>query len=322
MAGELPGAGDARKKKQQNNKKPLRWQDDKSTDKIYASKQVSALGQNRSVADSTLKPGQEPAGIKTPVMKADDKSADKYYAEGGSQRPRVGAAGQKKLGPAPQLGVPKKGEKPRRAAGGKLLVQAKEDISGVMEQVVDLLNGGNDGIVVYIQAGDSGLLRRTRAALDLLVTREKISEDMSRDVRLSYELSADEQAGVAEKLGVPTAKETVRTEENETAVVDPLDFLNGLGGADPEDPVVDTSPITDAQDVDTSGDTTTEVVDEDDDDNDFLKPKVEEVVAAPPVVDQVFTPDAAEVNLGAPVEAPVEEATPKKRSRRSGRGSD
>lgn len=318
MAGELPGAGDARKKKQ-NNRKPLRWQDDKSTDKIYKSKDISALDSSRTVADSTLKPGQEPKGIPTPTMRHDDKSSDKYYAEGGSQRPRAGAQAGKKLGPAPVLGVksakqlPAKKGPPRTRTLNK--VNEKDDIPVVLDSVVSRLAGGETGLVVYVKTGDSALLRRTRAALDLLVTRETITEDQYREVRLSYDLAPGEQAAVAAKLSVPTAKETVRTEENESTGVDPLAFLSGEAGADPEDPVVDTSPIKTVQEIDTTGDTTTEVNDADDDDGDFLAPKPTE-----PADDRVFTPDAAEVNLEPP--AHVTEAAPKKRSRRSGRGAD
>lgn len=345
MAGELPGAGDARRKKQtQASKRPLRWQDDKSTDKIYKSVNISALDQSRTVADSTLKPGEEPVATPTPRQKADDKSADKYYANGGSDRVRGTAqakkerAGMKPPAATPQLGVKKapaaEPKKSLKSALG-LHVHTKDDVQGVLNNVVDQLQGGNTQVVVYVKQGDSSLLRRVRAGLDLLVTRETITEDQYRDVRLSYELAAGEQAGVAEKLGVPEAKgtEAVSTDAK-AADVDPLAFLNGEGD-DPDDPVVDTSPIRpeEAVTVDTTNDPAESkaVEDDDDDDNDFLKPKAEPpatdtILTTVPVQDAVFTPDAAEVSPeGFP---PTQEETakaeelPRRRGKRSGRGAD
>ena len=340
MAGELPGAGDARDRKKltQASKRPLRWQDDKSTDKIYKSKNISALDQSRTVADSTLKPGQEPAAIPTPTLKTDDKSADKYYANGGSQRARGPAvakkeqAGLKPPAVTPQLGVKRPEPKKSLKSALGLTVHSKEDIDGVMDSVVAQLGDGNQHVVVYVKQGDSALLRRVRARLDSLVTREVITEDQYRDVRLSYELAAGEQAAVAEKLGapVPAAPETaVNTDANEAATVDPLAFLNGEGD-DPDDPVVDTSPIKpeEAVVVDTTNDpaeTKPEVAD-DDDDNDFFKPKAE----PKDELDRAVPTDAAATVLTtvpvetpeAPADAPAGEDLPRRRGKRSGRGAD
>lgn len=326
MAGETPGASNAR-----NNKKKLRWEDDKSTNKIYASGNVSALG-NQTAADSTLKPGQKPKAIPTPTQRADDKSSDKYYAEGGSARPRSSTqAGVKKLGPAPKLAAAPKTARQKGNAG--VFIGTKNDVRPVIDGVLDLLQGGTTGIVVTIKAGESDLLKRARAALDLAVTREQITEEEYREVRLSYDTSAAEQAGIAEKLGVPQAKETVRTEDNETSDVDPLAFLKGVGD-DPEDPVIDTSPIV-TKEVDTTDDVASSPAPsyptpgDDEDDNDFLKPKpepeaVDTILTTVQVEEAVFTPDAAEV-IGTPVETPaeepVEEVKTTRKAKRSGRGS-
>ncbi len=273
MAGETPGASNAR-----NNKRKMRWEDDKSTNKIYASGNVSAIG-NQTAADSVLKPGQKPKPIATPTQRTDDKSADKYYAEGGSARPRSSAqAGVKKvLGPPPKLAAAPKNARQRGNIG--MTITTKEQVVEVIDEVVSLLQDGGTNIVVTIKAGESDLLKRARAALDMAVTREKITEDEYREVRLSYDTSVTEQASIAEKLGVPQAKETVRTEDNETTDVDPLAFLKGEGD-DPEDPVIDTSPIV-TKEVDTTDDVASSPAPsyptpgDDEDDNDFLKPKPE-----------------------------------------------
>lgn len=321
MAGETPNANRV------NNRRKLRWSDDKSTNKIYASGDVSALGTHVTSADSTLKPGQKPAGIPTPVVKADDKSADKYYAEGGSKRvrgPQV-AAGQKKLGPPPALGVKHPRVKALAAAvpnrNGTLLINSTDEMNGVLAAVVDRAINGPTPVLVCVKRGDNNLLKRARAAMELLVAREVLTEEQYHDIRLSYDMGAEEQAAVAAKLGVPTAITTVATEDNESVAMDPLAFLNG---DDDGEPAVDTSPLQ-VTNVDTSNDvasseapsypTAPQEDDDDGADNTFLTP------SSPAVFEENETP--AEAPVEAQVDAPTKTTTetPVRPGRRHGRGT-
>lgn len=334
MAGETPGAANV------NRRRKLNWNEDKNTNKVYASGDISALG-DQSVADSVRRTsGEQPMGVPTPVLRADDKSADKYYANGASQRvrgPQV-AAGQKKLGPAPQLGP----AKPKQVTGRHIVIADKDQIAAALESVVDRLKGGERPVPVYIKKGENQVLKRTRAALDMLVTRERITEDEYRDVRLSYELD-EAVAAVAAKLGEVVVEKTVSVDEADA--VDPLAFLNSDEGDEKVD-VEAVAPVA----VDTS---------DEDDGDDYVPtpptPAAEEPVKfnfAPGVADEpvrgkaanavladerVFTPDAAEVTgypttPKAEAEAPAEEpaaeeakaeepAAQTRRGKRSGRGS-
>jgi len=301
VAGETPSAHEASRRRR------LRWQDDKSTDKIYASGNRSAVG-NQSPSE------QRSGGTVNPTQKADDKSADKYYAEGGSDRRKVTAA-RKALGPPPKLAL-KPGPRepaPRARTDGPLEVTEPSQINGVMAAVVSRLQSGEANIVVSVQKGNTPLLNRVRVALDMLVTRETITEDQARDVRLSYTAPA-----ASFPPPEPAPGPAIRVEDNEE-VADPLAFLNGEI-ADPET-AVSTEAVTPVE-VDTTNDplpataetaAKIETPADDDEDSDFGKPRAVEPVAA---VSDVTT----EVPAEAVTPEPVEE--PRKRGRRSGRGSD
>lgn len=323
MAGETPGAANA------NKRRKLNWNEDKNTNKVYASGDISALG-DQSVADSVRRTaGEQPLGVPTPAFRADDKSADKYYANGGSGRvrgPQV-AAGQKKLGPAPQLGQP---ARPKQVTSRHIVIADKDQIAAALESVVDRLKGGERPVPVYIKKGENQVLKRTRAALDMLVTRETITEDEYRDVRLSYELD-EAVAAVAAKLGEVVVEKTVNVDEADA--VDPLAFLN----SDADDEKVDVEAVAPVA-VDTA---------DDGDDSDEYVPTppapVAEALAERLAAEQHFTPDAAEVTgypttpkAEGPVEPPAEEPAPTqhvdeeakteepaqtRRGKRSGRGS-
>lgn len=290
VAGETPGASNV------NRRRKLNWNDDRSTDKVYKSGDISALGDQSAADTHRRQAGELPVAVPTPRLKADDKSADKYYANGGSDRVRgvQAARAQQKLGPAPKLGPTPK------ALPRANVLSDKGQIPAALDAVVDRLKGGDRPVVVYIQKGNNQVLKRTRAALDMLVTRERITEDEYRDVQLSYEPDAAEQAGIAAKLGVPQATTTVKTEDNESVTGDPLDFLNSAAG---DDPVVDVEAAPTVA-VDTTGDVKSFPNDDDEADNDFLSPKP---AAVAPADDQVFVPDAAETKLGDRVEPPAEE---------------
>jgi hypothetical protein len=243
MGSEMPGG--------QRKKRKVPWNDDRGTNKIYASGEISALGNNKTVSDSTLKPGQEPpiGGVTTPTQKADDKSADKYYANGGSSRKKPTAAGLKKqkidnkLGKAPTLAGPK--NPPHRVdPNAPLLITTKEHINGVLGSAIEKAKAG-EKVTVFITKGDSQLLKRTRANLDLLVTREVLTEDEYREIRIAYEVDGTEVAAP------PPVVETQKVVADFAG--DPLAFLNG-DDEESADEVIDTSPLTQTTVVDTTAD--------------------------------------------------------------------
>lgn len=312
MAGETPNAH-----KQQQQRKKLNWNEDRSTNKIYASGDRSAIG-GGTVSDSVLKPGQKPVANPTPTQKADDKSADKYYANGGSDRRKFGKPQAAKLGGPPKLGV----SQPRpKAAPAATVINSKEDINPVLEGVVTRLKDGVTGVVVSVAAGNNDLLKRTRAAMDLLVTRETITEDEYREVRLSYEPAAAKAAPPAPS-GEAAADEAVD--------VDPADFLSGK--SDVEEPAVDTAPA-ETTEVDASADVASspapeypsapaEPAADEDDGEEFLAPTA-------PTVEVRGDSTATEADEQKPEDPPAEApASPgattspaPKPGRRSGRGS-
>jgi hypothetical protein len=255
MAGETPGAG--RHNKDQRRK--LGWKDDRSTNKYYASGQDSTVSGRRTAADSSLKPGETPVPrpAPRPLRRADDRSTDKYYAD---QMPQGPAARQP--GVPPGVAARPVQQTLSRASGDDLVVTEPHEVNGAMGEVVERLNSGQSPVVLFVARGNTALLRRTRAALEQLVTREIISEEQYHDVRLSYEAGGEAQADVDKKLGAPAPRGEVKTEENESAPGDDAEFL---GGQDEDEARMATPGPT--QEVDTSGDPAGE---EEDEDNDFL----------------------------------------------------
>lgn len=286
MAGETPGAAKARRSK-------VGWNEDRSTNKVYASGNVSALGDARTVADSTLKPGQEPTpALNTPTVRADDKSADKYYAEGGSNRARPAAGTRrpqptpavKKLGPPPALGRP---------ARPPFTILDVTDVNPVVRDAVARVKEGQE-VTVTVRAGAADLLRRARTAVELAVTREDITEDQGRDIRFGYAAAPAAPPPPAPPAPPPAPK---------APEDDPLAFLAGDIDADEE---VDTTPQ-DVQEVDTTNDPAPAAPEpaaaaEDDDgaDNAFLDPAAQAAVAENPTV-----PAGADQADRHPTDAPV-----------------
>lgn len=351
MAGETPGANKANK---QRKRKKLNWRDDRSTNKIYASGDISALGNNQTVADSVLKPGQMPTPIPTPKVRPDDKSADKYYDNRGSQRTRV--AGQKKQAPQPPVRSGRQAKAPLPSAAGAV-IRDKGHIGPILDALVEKLTDGATKLVVYIAAGNSDLLRRTRTRLEQMVAQEKISEEQYHEVRLSYEPASTQPP--------PQPSETKAV--TDIGMVDPMAFLAGEG-ADEMDPPVDTSPLPTVEhtgpnpfkgEVVVEGDGVALIGgdleglvdknDDDSDDNDFLTPKVEvseALTETQPLQDAAVESDGSK--FGAAVEDAVKKAETteeskadsdelrpeydldklkpapegKRRGKRSGRGSD
>ena len=329
MAGETPGANQHHQKRRK-----LPWNDDRSTDKIYASGNPSALGDYRSASDAQAN------GVVTPTQRADDKSADKYYAVGGSNRRKITAAAgtpRPKLGPPPPRLAPatralQPPPKPKTLTTGGLIVTDKSEVNGVLQEVIAKLQAGQAPLVLYVKAGDNNLLKRTRAALELLVTREIITEEQYHDVRLSYEPSEKAKAEIAAEIGAPAPApvDTVSTDDNESADLDAF-----LSGEDVEEPVVDTAPAA-VTEVDTSNDpaeTKAEASIDDEDDADassFLAPAAVTESEVPTAEEKVAADETpadeapvAETEVEAPVEdeAPAADEAPKKKGRKSGRGA-
>lgn len=314
MAGETPGANASRRKK-------LPWADDKSTNKVYASGEISAIGP-QTAADS-VKRADGQAGVATPVVRADDKSADKYYAAGGSQRvrgPQV-AAGQKKLGPPPKLGIQPKTMVDRPGPNTKLHVDDQTQINGVLGHLVERLKGGATSVVLSVKAGDGQLLRRTRASLELLVTREVITEEQYHEVRLSYEQTA---------VLPPPEPQAVVAVPDDAAIGDPKDFLNA--DSDDED-TIDTSAVAAPPEVDTTDDvpsspapshpTAPEGDDEDDSDYEPRGQQANTVLVDDKQEVEPVTDVTAPAEQPSPVEeAPADEDNKPRRGRRSGRGTN
>lgn len=339
MAGETPGAN-----KHHQKRRKLPWNDDRSTDKIYASGNPSALGDYRSTSDAQAN------GVTNPTQRADDRSADKYYAVGGSNRRKESAkAGtpRPKLGPPPPRTAPAlkaaKAPKAPQLTNGGLIVNDASEVNGVLQDVIAKLQSGQSPLVLYVKAGDNNLLRRTRAALEMLVTREVITEEQYHDVRLSYEPGEKAKAEIAAEIGAPAPAPVapISTDANEEADLDAF-----LSGESVDDPVVDTAAEEAPVEVDTTDDPAEakgmEFDDEDDGDaSSFLAPAAPAEAETPAFDQAVDLPKTAEdiaqidrENIEAireslpavdeaPVEdeAPAEEAAPKKKGRKSGRGS-
>ncbi len=267
MAGEIHNF-DSNKKR----KRP-KWSDDRSSDKYYDSGDKSAVG-DQSSADSSVKPGEKPRGVKHVGPKQDDRRADKYYANPTQPAPTKQQL-ERGLGKPPRLvGERRAAEEkrqPRAAkhARGSVTLKDQSEVNGAMQDIAERLNSGEAAIVVYVERGNSQLLRRARAALEMLVTREVITEDQYRDVRLSYTLGEGETAALNEKLGPPVPRETVSVDDSED--VGDLDFLSGLPRV--EEPEIDITP-SEVREVDTSDDEPsqppTEADTSDEDDSDFL----------------------------------------------------
>lgn len=274
-------------RKQPQRKKKLPWKDDRSTNKYYGSNQDSAIQGQHTVADSPLKPGQKPVGKKTKLPSKDDRSADKNY-RAAALAPTVQQLQQqlRKGQNAPQLlGQPKAKQPARKAANAEasMLVSNRGEINGVVQEAVTRLQNGDKNVVIFIQQGNSQLLRATRAALDILVTRQVITEGQHRDVRLSYALGDQEREDLETKLQAPMPMPTaaVRVEDNEAVSDEELDAL--LGGKTLTEDGPSTAP-TETVEVDTTNDVQDSPAPsypapaeaEEDEDNDFLSPKGEQ----------------------------------------------
>lgn len=263
------------------------WRDDRSADKYYESSEKSVIADSQTVADSTLKPGETPKPSSHKLPSRENRSADKYYR--GEQKPPTKQQLQKgqKLGPPPELGAKRpqtpqqKAQAVKRASdpNAGMTVTSPGEINGVLKEVINRVQSGEQ-VVVYVEAGNVNLLRRTRASLEMLVTREVLTEEQFHDVRISYELSDEEKESIDSKLGAPKPREEKRVDDGDSGEV--LDLAAFLAGEIEDDEEARERAILNGgtvQEVDTSADVQDSPApsypeapkaEEDDDDSDFL----------------------------------------------------
>lgn len=375
MAGESPGA--RRHQQKRNGRRELPFNEQRSSNKYYKSKQISAITPARS--DKKGRPGTPPKPNPTPKLGRHSdipQTADKKYYSGLPQAPtlqQIQAAERKKGKKVSALPSRKRAAATQRT-DGVLCILEKEDVREVMSQLPNQL----DGTTLVIEVGSKELLRRARTALDLMVTREEISEDEARDVQFSLVQS---EAPAIDLSKPPEPTSTVSADADDEPITNIDDVLSGkvdLGDDDgpstaPQDVVVedgiddanlgaadgadgaDGAVASDDDEEEEDADDDGEEDADDDDDDAPAEASTEDAVA-----DSVLDPDHVSDEPEAPVLpirsehgdvessddeaappsathsgdmedsgavsviAPQEEqaSKPKRRSRRSGRGSD
>jgi hypothetical protein len=177
VAGETPGAANAGKRRK------LPWNDDKSTNKIYASGDISALGDQTVGGPAWAGPAaarEGGPGKRGPSQNTPNQSTDKYYR---AQTTAPAAGVPAKLAALPPIS-PRRG-RPQPAAFDGLVVRSVADVAPAVQAAINAAADGGFGQVA-IAAGRTDFMRRARAALDLAVTREELTEDQARDVKLGY----------------------------------------------------------------------------------------------------------------------------------------
>ncbi len=300
MAGETPGANRASRRR-------LPWNEDKSTDKIYRSGNVSAINK-KVIADSVLKAGQKPKPIVTPKQSVDDKNADKYYANGGSDRVRFN----------------KKAAKRNTAAKAKplvdLFIDSPDGVIPVLEAAAEKASAGAQ-VVVTVKQGDSALLRRTRTALELMVTREALTEAAYHSIRLAYALppKAEPVRGeAANAVLIDEAVDPAAKDELEAILsADVIEQEKLVDALPPEPEVVPEPKAEPAAEPEASP----AAVEDDTDLGDL----VDQTEAAPETPAEVAeAPPEPVAGTEVPDETPAEAPAhgPRRQSRRGGRGSN
>lgn len=284
MAGETPN-GDKNSKRRK-----VRWQDNRSADKYYSSGQNSVISDQSQADTSSTKVGTDNGKIN---LSTDDRSADKYYAEGGSKRVRgaIKAAQERKaralqniinLKKLPNLQIPV--AQPIKAAGSN-------PVADTIDGIVKRLLAGETGITLLVPHGDKDMLRRMRAALELRVTREDITEDQGREVRIAY-ASQEPTKTVEDQLGEVKPRGETAVPVEEVFSGDVRDFLNA------EEPEV-TPAVLAVTEVDTTND-----------------------VVSSPVAAEESDDDGADNTFAATTPVTQPEVPQNRKGRRSGRNAD
>lgn len=267
MAGDSKGAHNLSKARAGKRRK-TNWQDDRSTNKIYASNQPSVVN-NVGAAAGRVSGAPKPVTKRTRVVdRTSVRTADEYY-RGDAQAPTAQqiAKGQK-LGPLPPVGAVRR---KHALPTGDLTVHSVDDIQPVLAELADRLQAGATGVSLFV-ANVDGLLRRTRAAFEMLQTKEIITEAQYHEVTLKYVPHAAPVSALPPlPAGVPEPASTVEVDDSLNQV-DPLAFLNG-DVADPDDAPVDVeaAPVTEHTDaILRDGEASPQP---DDDGDDFLLPE-------------------------------------------------
>lgn len=154
-----------------------------NTDKYYKSKRTGSAFR-QSAGDSVRKPGKPrkpgTSPVVTPAYNKDDLTTDKYYAAGGS-KPGAGL-------------TPPAGAKPSLALAGQtvndlILVEISRaaDVGvGVAAAKAHAARGGR----VEIAVGEKELVAKVNVALDGAVSREELTADQRRAVRVGVRRAA------------------------------------------------------------------------------------------------------------------------------------
>lgn len=197
MAGETPRAAQSRRRK-------LAWHADRSTDKIYAS------GQSSTVTPPGEAPPPRPAMPQRRRGRTDLRSADEYYAA------------QPATNNAQRI---QKARATRNAAAPKQVTTTAAAAAEIVDNIVARLERGEAPVRVAVPAK---LTARVRAALDLLVTREMLSEGAYHDIVLLKETDPTKSPPA---LPAPAALATARgvRQADPPVLTDPAAFL-AVGG--------------------------------------------------------------------------------------------
>jgi len=258
--------------------------DTNNADRYYRSGTPSVFA-GQPVDSTTMKPGEAimpgPPTNLASLADLNDKDTDRYYRSK-DRKPtpqqvaalKTGRPGghRVKIGDIPVNGM---ATVPSRVPGQLMLTDARE-VDAVVHSAVNMVPTGPVTIHVF---GDNALVMRLRTRLEMLVTRETITEDQYRDIAILGRGPAHvlkETRTPDEIYGAPVAN----GEGSEKPVLgDPMDFLKT---DEVEEEAIPEAPPP---------------VEVDDGTDDFLQPE-EPVVMAPPsnFLSAVQPAEAAEVD--------------------------
>lgn len=186
MSGETPGAVRA------NNR--ARLLDPNSTAKTYNSNQTSVID-NRFVADGRRGNPPPHTVARPPSHTGSHRSADEYYGNAGSKPAKPGA----KL-------VTAQRPNPSRQSSPVIDVTRDTVMVDLGETVAERLINGPVVLLVH----DPKLMLAVRTTVDALVTREAISEDQYRDIRIIKADTAEKTQKAVPKVSTTTQKKPVK----------------------------------------------------------------------------------------------------------------
>lgn len=222
--------------------------DTNNTDKYYRSGAPSVFA-GQPVDSTTLKPGDTiapgPPTNNATLADLDERNTDKYYRSkdrkptpqqvAAVKHGRPGGA-RVKIGDVPVNGMATVVSR----VPGQLMLTDVSEIDSIVHSAVNQVLSGPVAIHVF---GDSALVMRLRTRLEMMVTRETITEDQYRDINIYGRGPAQEMLRTVpetrtpnEIYGVPVASGEGR---DTPMLTDPMDFLKG---ADVEEEVLPDAP--------------------------------------------------------------------------------